>query len=204
MEELGVWSLVEPMQLVRLATDGELDMLWTKVEQWYTEGGTLQEVRSLVGVSKVGLPVRSAVWINDATADPRELEIALGRPIEDRTPQGQLRRHQPVLQVPVDVTRQTAPRKAASILRGLLHDLPYNRVGVITHQSLLNEIKEILGQPYLTRLAMMEYFYGDQARGSNDWLLKCDALIVLGTPRVPPRAVRDHLGVTRIPRLLAG
>jgi len=40
---------------------------------------------------------------------------------------------------------------------------------------------------------MVEYFGGGASRGSNEWINKCDAIVVLGTPRVSPSDVRGHL-----------
>jgi hypothetical protein len=104
------------------------------------------------------------------------------------------------VQIPLDVTQNTAPQKVLDILRAVLYQFPQQeRVGVITHHK---HVSLILGQAHSgpkydegmqRRLAMVEHFRGGQSRGSNDWLQECDLLLVLGTPRVPPSAVRDDL-----------
>ena len=155
--------------------------------------GEIRLRRSILGRCKTELPTDATVWINDATANQEELESLLGQPVHDRTPVGRLAREWPVLQISHDVTQRTTPQVAASILRGILYDLPYRHVGVITHKHLCGPIRRLLGSDFNSRIAMVWHFRGGQSRGSNDWIETCDALIVLGTPRVPPEAVRSHL-----------
>jgi hypothetical protein len=148
--------------------------------------------RSVVGRWRSELPEDATVWLNDATADREELEEALGQVVPDRTPAGALARRQTVLQVPADVTQRTSPARALALLRGLLHDLPHQRVGVITHMKLVGPLQDLLG-PQASRVARWGHFRGGDSRGCNSWMQECDALILLGTPRVPPEAVRSRL-----------
>jgi hypothetical protein len=152
--------------------------------------------RRLVGVCQTDLPHDRVVWINDATLSQSELEMVLGCPVANKTPRGMLLRHHPVLQiVPIgnDVTKGRKIKGVADQLRGIIHDLPYQKVGVLTHIEFAGDIKELLGEPYAGRVAMVDYFGSGLSRGSNQWHRKCDALIVLGTPRVGADAVREHL-----------
>lgn len=193
---LAVNPLGDAMRLVRDATDGLLDELIVKVDERFADEGVMSSTRSLIGLKSIGLPSKATVWLNDATAIQDNIETVLGQPIQDGTPSGTLRRERPVLQVipERDVTRGTEVSKAASILRGILYDLPYRRVGVITHKNLCDDgLQDELGPEYDSRVVMLSYFHGGRARGSNEWTKKCDVLIVLGTPRVPPHAIRKCL-----------
>jgi hypothetical protein len=180
----------DALRLVIMAAAGGIDQLCVLVEP-KTAGEGFQ--RSIVAQWRTRLPDHAAVWINDANATRQELEALIGRQVQDRTPEGWLERKWPVLQIPRDVTKRTSPRRAAEVLRGILYDLPDKRVGVITHQRLVDPLPDQLGDEFSRRVAKIEYFHGGESRGSNDWVGRCDALVVLGTPRVPPEAVRSHL-----------
>ena len=197
---LRVHPIGETLQLVRAVTNGTVDRLWAKVEKHWQpastdESATETQQRTLFAVlCGPVLPSDATVWINDATADRDVIEAVVGRPIEDRTPKGTIARKQSVLQIPKDVTKRTKVSVAANMLRGLLYDLPQSSVGVITHKPLIEKgLLKALGKKYSKRIVMLEYFLGGQSRGSNEWIEKCDVLIVLGTPRVPTHAIRDRL-----------
>jgi hypothetical protein len=123
------------------------------------------------------------------------------RPI---TPAAEIEPFHPVTQIipKWDVTRGRDPEAAADLLRGLLDDLPkYQRGGLLTHKPLLDgnakqgkaKFLDLLGDPYRRRLAKVSYFGSGLARGSNEWIAECDVLLVFGTPRVGPEAIREHL-----------
>ncbi len=199
IERLRVHPIGETLQLVRAVTNGTVDHLWVKIgDRWQPaspgKSATTKSVRSLFGVLRTELPAGARVWINDATADHDVVASVVGRPIEDRTPKGVIARKQSVLQIPMDVSRQTKVSVAANRLRGLLHDLPQCRVGVLTHKPLIEKgLLKALGENYGKRIVMLEYFGGGQSRGSNEWIEKCDVLIVLGTPRIPPQGIQNRL-----------
>jgi hypothetical protein len=210
-EMMRVYGIRPPgnaLALVKTLAEGDIDALLVKVdEKWQTtrqgitDGGEnnnttppeIELIRSIVGYGKMELPIDAVVCINDATGNRQQLESVTGRPVRDITPPGKLPRKQPVVQIRCDVTRKTEVNKAAEILRGILYDLPYQRAGVLTHQGLVAKLPKLIGEDFGCRVSMWEYFFGGQSRGSNDWLDACDVLIVLGTPRVPPGAIRSHL-----------
>lgn len=173
----------------------QLSLIAVGVDEHKGPGGEVKLVRSLVGVSKTDLPPDAVVWLNDATASRAEVEAVLGHAARDATPPGVLGPQHPVVQIVPkrDVTKERDPRAAADLLRGILHDLPHRRVGLLTHQKLAQAVPPLLGEPYRGRLVMTEYFGGGLSRGSNRWLAECDAVVVLGTPRVAPSAIREHL-----------
>jgi hypothetical protein len=138
------------------------------------------------------------VVFNDATGSTAELAAVLGGNLVDVTPAGTLAREHPVLQVvPArDVTRHRKPSEVVPVLRGVLHDLRrqgYRRVGLLTHTQLSKALPGMIEEPYKSTLSTVGYFRSGLSRGSNRWHRDCDALVVLGTPRVPPAAVRDRL-----------
>jgi hypothetical protein len=193
VEALGAAPAAEAMQLALSAATGGLDLIGLGVDERPSGRDEVKTVRKLVGVVKTDLP--AGCWLNDATADREELEAVLGRPLRDITPTGRLLRHHPVLQVvPArDVTKGRDPAAAASLLRGILYDLTHRRVGLLTHKKLAAALPKLLGEPYRDRLSMVAHFGSGLSRGSNQWTGGCDILIVMGTPRVPPDAIRLHL-----------
>ena len=49
-------------------------------------------------------------------------------------------------------------------------------------------------EPHLARrFTRIDHFFGTSTRGSNAWIQDCDAVIVFGTPRVPPKTVRTKI-----------
>jgi hypothetical protein len=194
--ELGGKVPSEAMRLALAAALGQLSCLAVGVDERRTKGGEVELSRTLVGVVKNNLPKHAALWLSDATGSSAELESLLEREPTDRTPQGRLLLHHPVLQiVPArDVTKKRAAKKVLPILRGLLHDLPYKRIGLLTHKELAFPLRDLLEPPYSQRLAQVSHFGSGLSRGSNSWIgdAACDALIVLGTPRVGSDAIRAH------------
>lgn len=190
---IGKTPTAQAMQLVLAGATGGLKLVGVSVDQRPAKGNAVNIIRKLEGVVNLDLP--PGCWLNDATADRTEIEEALGRPVKDITPSGRLFRHHPVLQIipRYDVTKARKASEVLSLLRGLLHDLPHSRIGLLTHKRLAKELPLLLESPYRERLVMVEYFGGGMSRGSNEWIGRCDALIVLGTPRVGADAIRLHL-----------
>jgi hypothetical protein len=193
--ELGTGAAppAEAMRLALASASGDLTMVGVAVDERPDKGNGVKIVRKLVGMVRVDLP--RGCWINDATADPGEIEAALGRPVVNITPRGCLLRHHPVLQIipDRDVTKARQARSVLPILRGLLCDLRHPRIGLLTHKKLAKELPALLSEAERKRLAKVHYFGGGHSRGSNRWIQECDALIVLGTPRIGAETVRIHL-----------
>ena len=73
-------------------------------------------------------------WLADATAAAEMLRHALGMQITDMTPDGHLELLKRVEQHPIDITRESSPKTAAGLIRGLLADRPHvHRAGIICH-----------------------------------------------------------------------
>lgn len=178
---------------------GELEHLCVVVEDTYTkakdeENGAERDYhKALVGVWRVDPPEEAVVWFEDATGDRELLEELIGRPVHDRTPSGRPEYLIPPVQyASADVTKGTSPNVIRGLVRGLLARHPQaERVGVVTHQHHLGALEEL--EPFWSdRIVRKEYFRSGKDRASNSWL-DCDLILVLGTPRVPPAAVRYWL-----------
>jgi hypothetical protein len=188
----------EGMKLVLAAVLGKLDSIDVSINEIRGKGGEVGLVRSITAVGKTELPLGSTIIFSDATADIEEYQAILGRPVRDITPCGRLERKHPVLQIipkQLDVTRKANVVRVAEIVQGLLHDIPHRRLGLITHRTLHERVVKWLGKNTSTdtsRLTKVSYF-GAQSRGSNEWIGCCDALLIIGTPRVPPSSIRRHL-----------
>ena len=188
----------EAMRLVLSAASGGLKLVGVGVDPIPDKSKAKEAVkivRKLVGIVRTDLPL--GCWLSDATADQAEIETALGRPVRDVTPPGRLLLSHPVLQVipERDVTRGRTAKSVLPALLGLMHDLPHRRVGLLTHRKLSKELPALLSEEDRGRLVkeMVHYFGGGLSRGSNLWIKTCDALIVLGTPRIHPSDIRLHL-----------
>ncbi|APZ91551.1 DUF3854 domain-containing protein [Fuerstiella marisgermanici] len=197
-----IWEIVhekyalnrEAMQLVRCATDGRLVSLVAAVDEFFGVGGKRKLTRRLVGNCATPLPRRAKIVINDATASLKSLAAATEREIHDITPEAIPRTINPTVQIPRDVTRRASRDSVADTLRGIIHDIPYQKIGLITHKNHLDDgLIHSLGEAYRDRVSTFDWFGGTKSRGSNEWYKDCDCMIVLGTPRVAPAAIREHL-----------
>lgn len=209
MEQIEKWPAGETVRLVKALAAGEIAELAVVVDTIKTDGGKEKLLRRVVAVQQTDLPRNAAVWLADATADRDDVEILADRigNVFNATPGGRLQRQHAIVQVPGDVTKATSTKQILAMLRGLLTQLPYDRIGVITHRRHVTAVRgtkrtgEKLEPGFQERIVRVEHFRGGDSRGSNEWLEDCDCLIVLGTPRVPPAAVRDRL--TRLGMLKA-
>lgn len=193
MDRLQIRSNGPVLRLTVGYCQGELAHLCAVVDEAKTTGGRSVFTRAVVGVWKVGLPGDAVVWLENASATADQLRELVGREVIDKTPHGRLAYRVPPLQyAEVDITKQTCGNKVRGVVRGLLAQYPQaGRVGVITQQCHVAEI-EALDLLWRRRIARVEYFFSGKDRASNSWL-DCDLILVVGTPRVPPVAVRDTL-----------
>lgn len=181
------------LQMVIACTCGKADNLMGISSEIRREGGEVELRTAIHARLSTPLPGHGTIIFNDATGNRSDLEAMLGRPVQDITPAGNIAPVHPIIQIPRDVTRSTVPGKAADILRGLLYDLPYQRIGVITHRPLETSLATLVGTPFSERIVEIDHFSGGEARGSNKWFQRCDCLIVLGTPRVPTFSIAKRL-----------
>jgi ribosomal protein S25 len=149
--------------------------------------------KAIVGFRHNAPPLTAVTWFNDATGSAQQLEQALGRPVQVRTPSGRIDRQRKAVQIPRDISRGTSPRVVASLLRGVLADRPqFQRIGLIGHRPHLGVIDQ-LEPEYRQRFVMRTYFGSGDDRSSNAWHEQCDLIIVAGTPRVPPEEIERRL-----------
>jgi len=138
-------------------------------------------------------PDNATIWFADATMRQSHLEAAIGRPLKQVIqPKPMSRRHR-VIQIPHDIRRGTPERIVIRCLRKALAAFPgAMRIGIICHQLHKKAIRGL--EPELAPCELIvDHFGSDADRGSNDWHRNCDLLVVLGTPRIPPKAIVDRL-----------
>ena len=188
----------ETMRAMIAITAGEVDSVIIEVASFKGKEGVDKISKRIVVTWRTELPVNVPVWFSDATVDPESISDMADRPVEDRTPRGRLPMVQPVVQIPLDITRATSRDVVAARLRGVLHKHPEARsVGVIGHsvhtKKLFDPERPLFDRKSLGKIVKIAHFGQGQERASNEWQEVCDLIVVLGTPRVPVAAVRDHL-----------
>lgn len=65
-------------------------------------------------------------------------------------------------------------------------------IGVICHRPHLNVVTS-LGGEFGRRIVKTAYFGSGDERSSNDWHEKCDLIVIVGTPRIPPAEIASYL-----------
>lgn len=200
IQESGVSPDADCMRMVRAIAEGDCHEVTVRVDHVARKGGETETRRSIVAVWKTDLPPDASVRLNDATDTAEHIRTLTDRHIIDATPSGRLATLHSTVQAPVDITRRTSPGTVAAIIRGVLARHPdAQRVGIICHRPHVAAIQgtartaPALDAVSRSRIAKVDYFRGTQSRGSNSWTNDCDLLIVVGTPRVPPSAVRTRL-----------
>jgi len=197
MREISKFPPGEAMRITKMVATGEADELVIRCDKVFARGRQTTTKRSVIAVSRTHLPSDVPCWFSDATADATEMQSLIGRPVIDATPAGSIRELHRVVQAPIDVTQQTSPKVLANILRGVMAAFPGRSVGILTHKRHVSVVlgksrKASLGTDFQERIAKADYFRGGGSRGSNEWTEGCDLLVVCGTPRVPPPAIRTR------------
>lgn len=171
---------------------GGLKSLFAKVEEYFGGGGQINARNFLVGFWQTQIP-NQLIWFEDGSSNVKMLQDLTGLNVIDQTPIGKIKNHkEPIQFTQKDVTQQTTSEIVKSIVRGLLAKNNHcKNVGIICHKCHVPAIKS-LSSYWKNRIRKVSYFHSGEDRASNDWL-NCDLLIVLGTPRVPPSAVRNLL-----------
>jgi len=188
MLSLDVWPNADTVCVVRAATAGELGEIVVRVDHVLAPGRAETIRRAVIAVWDTRLPNNATVLFADATQTVGELERLTGRPVTDITPDGHPEVLHPPLQITKDVKKSSTPAAAEKVLRSVIATYPEaQQIGVICHvchQAMAERVE---------RVVKADHFHGSESRGSNSWKGECDLLIVLGTPRVPPRAIKQYL-----------
>ena len=192
MTDFKKYSNQNALQLAIGYSFGRLKNLFAKVEEYRVAGGQINARNCLFGVWKTEIP-NQLIWFEDGSSDVKMLQDLTALNVIDQTPIGKIKNQiEPIQYTQKDITKKTSPNVVKSVVRGLLaKHKQYNRIGIICHQCHVSEI-ESLSKYWKNRIRKISYFFSGEDRASNDWL-NCDFLIVLGTPRVPPSAVRNLL-----------
>jgi hypothetical protein len=202
MTSINLFSNGPALRLALAYCHGELESLTAVVDEVFIKGGKPLFTKGLVGVWKNDFPNDAVVWIENASTTSKALMELTQTNIVDKTPIGRLDYKIHPIQYPdCDITQNSSGNTVRSVLRGLLaKDFDKKCVGVISHKCHVAEIEK-LAPLWRNRIKRIEYFHGGKDRASNSWL-DCDLIIVLGTPRVSPSAIRDHLiRIGRIDRI---
>jgi hypothetical protein len=186
----------QPWKFLLAAAAGELHAAAILVSTRFEKGGGPHNPRllkSVIGVANNLPPESATTWFNDATSCADRLSAVLGKPVEDKTPQGRLELQKKAVQIPRDLTRRTSPSIAAGVIRGVLADRPqFRRVGIICHQPHVKALRD-LGPEFRDRIVKVAHFGSGEDRSSNEWHTQCDLVLVAGTPRIPPVAIAAYL-----------
>lgn len=181
------------LRVVMSLAAGELDSLNMVVNNFQKDGGDRQTWKTIQAVWSNQQRQGTTTWFEDATATVERLNQLIDAPVIDRTPAGRLERLHKAVQVSQDVKISTRGKTVRGLIRGVLADHPdAQRVGIICHQGHKPELDK-LSPEFRDRIVMVEHFGGGKDRSSNAWIELCDLLIVAGTPRIPPAAVREYL-----------
>jgi hypothetical protein len=176
----------EAMALVVAVVRGDIHELYALVREEPRPANDTKVKRALVGISRTQLPSDIVMLFNEAGGKKATYEALTGEPVIEITPATRLPYLFPVRQILVDVTKETSAVKAGDILAGILWDYKPKKPGLITHQCLVKPLAKRFPE------VKVSHFHSGEARGSNDWIGH-DLLVVLGTPRVPCRAVQIQL-----------
>jgi hypothetical protein len=140
-------------------------------------------------------PANSTTWLQDGTADFEIVRACLppGRVLVDQTPVAVPPTLHSVVQVPRDITRKTSDKSWTSELRAILANHPEAKtVGVIHHQT--HSAAAAVFKAADGRIGRTSHYGSGLDAASNVWTQeKHDLLIVMGTPRTGPDAVRELL-----------
>jgi len=163
--------------------------------------------KQIVVVCRTHLPSRRTWVLADATGSLQIVNAALAgdrRIPQDITPSGRPLQKKRIVQFvsndePAGLTRSKSTKTAAEYLTTVTRRISnrYGRLGVIGHSNHIKEIFEDrsveLPGDVCRRIVKTCYFGEGPDRASNDWTEQCDALVILGTPRVRESVIRHDL-----------
>jgi hypothetical protein len=209
--EIDLWRILEhgkarpPAEALRICwalAAGDIAELAVQIDHPLGKGGEILTRKAVVAVSAVDLPTESTIWFCDATGAAAQLEKLIGKRVIDKTPLGQLSYRKSAKQLVRDVTNRTSLKTVAGLLRGILADEECSRIGLIGHRRHIcrllrvdprNHAGPALEPMWREKIVMDAYFGEGPDRSSNEWHRRCDLIVVLGTPRVPPAAIATQL-----------
>ena len=177
---------------------GTWDQLAIQVDRIKGKDGEEKVSKHIVLTRSAKLPADVPVVFSDATMTPEYLHALTGLEIQDITPEGDLESQHGVYQYPEDVTMRTKPERVAGHIIAHLERHPEcKRLGVICFKSQKDAIFGKSATAHLPkdirkRVFKYTHWWRQDERASNEWL-GCDALLILGTPRLNPATLRTEL-----------
>jgi len=200
MEELEIWPSGDAVRVAKGIASGEVADVCIRVDRILKPGGVRSLKRSIVAFWQTSLPLNATIWIADATASADEIAAVCPLPVFDCTPAGFIEHRHSVVQIPIDIKKSTSPAVVVRTMRAVLACYPTaRRIGVICdrqHIPILQGTAQkgpVLDPKHCSRIVRIEHYRSGEGRGSNLWTEQCDLLIVAGTPRVPPSAIKTRL-----------
>jgi hypothetical protein len=203
MKETGIWPDGDAVRVCKAIAAGKLCSLNVCVDKTLVKGGKPRISRTVTAFWQTQLPSAAIVWISDATADAEEIAAISNLPVLDVTPESKIAARHPIIQVPLDLTKGSSPKSVVRTIRAVINRFPWaKRIGIICdrkHVAAINGAARdgvVLDAATRARVVRIEHFRGGEGRASNSWTSgeeKCDLLVVAGTPRVPPAAIKYRL-----------
>jgi hypothetical protein len=199
MKQMSIWPAGEAVRIAKGLAAGDISEICIRVDPVFTRGGEQAIKKSVIAFWQSKLPTKAVVWVSDATASPAEIQPLCNLPVIDRTPGGRIEQRFPIIQIPVDLKKSTSAGVFIRTLANVIRRTNAKRIGIICDQCHTAAVKgtakkgPVLPADLRERIARVEHFRGGEGRGSNSWLGQCDLMIIAGTPRVPPAAVRTRL-----------
>ena len=197
ISKAGVRANPEALRLITRAAAGDLKELYITTDiRLKKDGGERVLNHCVYGRFQPGLPKDVPTICTDATTKPEDIEAATGMTVQDQTPTGHLEVIQPVRHILTDITKTNSKARVAALVVEYLANNPnVKRLGIIGHSNhwKCGEVYELLPESVRQRIARYAYFGEGPDRGSNQWHVECDALLVMGTPRPNGSDIRREL-----------
>ena len=178
---------------------GTWEQLAIRVDRIKGKDGEEKVSKHIVLTRSAKLPADVPVVFSDATMTPKYLHALTGLEIQDITPEGDLATHHGIYQYPQDVTKGTKPATTAGHIIAFAERHPeHERIGVICHKNqkdaIFNELAAApLPKDIRKRINKYTHWWATDERASNEWLGRCDAMLVIGTPRLKNTTLNTEL-----------
>ena len=169
---------------------GELAHPCAVVDEAKTAGGGPSFAKAVVGVGKVDLPGDAVLWLANASGTAERMKELVGRGASTRPRTGGWLTKCRPFTTPMSIL----PSGPAVIRSGASSGACSPNTRRPRRWALLpgsaTSPRSRPWTPLAGRIARIEYHSSGKDRACNSWL-DCDLILVVGTPRVPPLAVRD-------------
>lgn len=208
LQLLAAWTSKRTAKAVRILSDLMSKSGEVEIYDHHTQGKDPHRVVALVRHNKPRDDMSTI--LADATARGDRLEKLLGSRIPEIAPNLRIAYRHRTVQVPSKIKQSTSPNVVLNTLRGVFSKHPDKRIGVICwnrHKPFIEatgpmewansqgtvQVVEPLPPGEQQRITKIAHFGSGDERSSNQWKMNCDLIVILGTYRQHPNAVRDRL-----------